>query len=135
MIREAIRSSTRKRFCRHTSQEVCPWEVKFSQPLQIDVFRARDIFVGTESHDEARALALELLMIEFADYVAAFRGSAIKRAKLWMLKRNACVVLGNIGTAEELPVLEAMLQHDEPLVREHAAWALSRLARYRASTQ
>ena len=63
-------------------------------------------------------------MMEPADYAAAFKGSAIKRAKLWMLKRNACVVLGNVGTPEDVPVLEAMLSHDEPIVREHAAWAL-----------
>ena len=43
-----------------------------------------------------------------------------------MLKRNACVVLGNVGTPEDVPVLEAMLSHDEVLVREHASWALRR---------
>ena len=73
-------------------------------------------------------------MMQPADYAAAFKGSAIKRAKVWMLKRNACVLLGNVGTPEHVPVLEATLSHDEPIVREHAAWALSRLASYRAST-
>lgn len=37
-------------------------------------------------------------MMEPEDYTAAFRGSAIRRAKLWMLQRNACVVLVNVGT-------------------------------------
>ena len=73
-------------------------------------------------------------MLELGGYAAAFKGSAIKRAKLWMLKRNACVLLGNVGTPEDVPVLESMLSHDEPIVREHAAWALSRLASYRVST-
>ncbi|MEO5814599.1 MAG: HEAT repeat domain-containing protein, partial [Gemmatimonadaceae bacterium] len=41
--------------------------------------------------------------------------------------RNAAVALGNVGTVEDVPALEAALQHDEPLVREHAAWALERL--------
>ena len=49
----------------------------------------------------------------------------MKRAKLHGLKRNAAVVLGNVGTAEDVPVLEAALAHDQPLVREHAAWALA----------
>jgi epoxyqueuosine reductase len=63
-----------------------------------------------------------------ADYAAAFKGSAIKRAKLWMLQRNACVVLGNVGTDEDLAVLEAMREHEHEVVREQAAWAIARMA-------
>jgi epoxyqueuosine reductase len=33
---------------------------------------------------------------------AAFRGSPMKRAKLHGLKRNAAVVLGNVGTREPM---------------------------------
>jgi epoxyqueuosine reductase len=47
-------------------------------------------------------------MMEPNDYAAAFRGSAIKRAKLWMLKRNAAVVLGNAGAGDDLALLDAM---------------------------
>ncbi len=61
-------------------------------------------------------------------YRAAFRGSALKRAKLPTLKRNAAVVLGNGGTAEDVDVPTRALDDAEPLVREHAAWALARLA-------
>lgn len=35
------------------------------------------------------------------DYAAAFRGSAIKRAKLPMLKRNAEIVLSNLGPTHD----------------------------------
>jgi epoxyqueuosine reductase len=45
------------------------------------------------------------------------------------LKRNAAVVLGNVGTLADLPVLLQALDDPEPLVRDHAAWALGRLAR------
>jgi len=72
-------------------------------------------------------------MMEPADYAVAFKGSAIKRAKLWMLKRNACVVLGNVGTHEDLAVLEAMLAHENEVVRAHAAWAIARLGRHPSS--
>lgn len=51
----------------------------------------------------------------------------MKRAKLRGLKRNAAVVLGNIGTVDDVPVLERALDDREPLVHEHARWALSRL--------
>lgn len=44
-----------------------------------------------------------------------------------MLKRNACVVLGNIGDDEDLAVLSALVGHEDAIVREHAAWALGRL--------
>jgi epoxyqueuosine reductase len=57
-------------------------------------------------------------------YRAAFRGSPMKRAKLPAMKRNAAVALGDVGTAEDLDVLTRALDDPEPLVREHAAWAL-----------
>jgi len=104
-------------------QEVCPWNVSFATTLRESALRARDMFAD----GDARSLARELLMMESADYAATFRGSAIKRAKLWMLKRNACVVLGNVGTTEDLPALEARLSDDNVFVREHAVWALARL--------
>jgi len=61
------------------------------------------------------------------EFSASFKGSPMKRAKLRGLKRNAAVVLGNVGTCEDLDVLNHALEDDEPLVREHAAWALGRL--------
>jgi len=53
----------------------------------------------------------------------------MKRAKLRGLKRNAAVALGNVGTSEDLSVLEQALEDAEPLVREHVAWALDRIGR------
>jgi epoxyqueuosine reductase len=44
------------------------------------------------------------------------------------MKRNAAVVLGDVGTKDAVPLLEHALYNPEPLVREHAAWALARLA-------
>ena len=43
------------------------------------------------------------------------------------MKRKAAVVLGNVGTAADADVLTGALHDEEPLVREHAAWALARL--------
>ena len=110
-------------------QEVCPWNVKFAQELAAgSPFAARELLRDAGATDGTRALACEILMMAPADYAAAFKGSAIKRAKLWMLQRNACVVLGNIGTADDLAVLEAMRFHEQEVVREHAAWAVGRIA-------
>ena len=39
------------------------------------------------------------------------------------------VVLGNIGGTEDIVVLTRALDDPEPLVREHAEWALQQLRR------
>ena len=114
-------------------QDVCPWNVSFTTALREPAFASRERFLDAGSRDGTRALAREILMMDAADYAAAFKGSAIKRAKLWMLKRNACVVLGNVGTSEDVPVLEAMLAHEDAIVREHATCATARLETDRAS--
>jgi epoxyqueuosine reductase len=55
-------------------------------------------------------------------------GSPIRRARATGLKRNAAVVLGNIGDPAALPVLRVAMEHPDPVVREHAAWAAERCA-------
>jgi hypothetical protein len=65
------------------------------------------------------------------EFSAAFKGSPMKRAKLRGLKRNAAVVLGNVGTPEDVDVLTRALDDPEPLVREHAEWARQRVRRRR----
>ena len=120
------------RVCGHICQEVCPWNVSFTTVLREPAFALRAMFLGAGSRDGTRALAREILMMEPADYSAAFKNSAIKRAKRWMLQRNACVVLGNVGTEEDRAVLDAMLSHVNEIVREHAAWAIARIQTNRA---
>jgi epoxyqueuosine reductase len=104
---------------------VCPWNVRFASELREPAFAARE---GLDSRD-ARALARELLAMSQAEFSARFKGSAMKRAKRRGLARNAAAVLGNVGTVDDVPLLEAALTHDEPLVREHAAWALAKPSR------
>ncbi len=78
---------------RHTSQAVCPWNVKFAQELADgSAFASRAFIAGKD----ARTLAREILAMVPADYAAAFKGSAMKRAKLGMLQRNAVVASGNL---------------------------------------
>ena len=104
-------------------QDVCPWNVRFATTLPDESpFAPREI-VGDK---DARTIARELLGMTPEEFLAAFRGSPMKRAKLRGLKRNAAVVLGNVGSAEDFDVLTRALDDPEPLVREHAAWALRR---------
>lgn len=82
---------------RHSAQEVCPWNVSFARAVREPAFAARTV-IGTK---KARALAEEVLAMDDDAYRAVFKGSAMKRAKLAGLKRNARVVLDNVGTADD----------------------------------
>jgi epoxyqueuosine reductase len=104
-------------------QEVCPYNHKFAKELSEPAFAARPALSGKD----ARSLAVELLSMSQPEFSAAFKGSPMKRAKLRGLKRNSAVVLGNIGTEDDVPALAAALADFEPLVRRHAAWALGRI--------
>ena len=46
-------------------------------------------------------LATNILALDQDTFSAAFRKSPMKRAKLPRLRRNAAVVLGRVGTAED----------------------------------
>ncbi len=72
-------------------QDVCPWNVKFSRDLTEPAFQPRSAIAGKD----ARTLAGEILAMNDEEYLAAFRGSPMKRAKLRGLKRNATIVLAN----------------------------------------
>lgn len=105
-------------------QSVCPWNVRFSKGLASDSrYRPREVLAGKD----ARTLARALLAMSQEEFSAAFRKSPMKRAKLRGLKRNAAVVLGNVGAAEDVEALTRALDDEEPFVREHATWALRQL--------
>ncbi len=109
-------------------QDVCPWNARFAQALpQASSYAARPAIDGKD----ARRLAREFLAMDDDTFRRAFKGSPMKRAKLRGLKRNAAVVLGNVGTADDVAAVATLLDDPEPLVREHAAWALEQLRRGR----
>jgi epoxyqueuosine reductase len=109
-------------------QEVCPWNVRFAEEEKEPAFAPREA-IGTK---DARMLAREILATTREQYSKAFRLSPMKRAKLAGLQRNAAVVLGNLGSDEDLDVLARAVDDSEPLVKEHAEWALQRIATRRA---
>ena len=61
------------------------------------------------------------------DYQTQWTGTAMRRATRSGLRRNAAIVLGNLGDREHVPALVAALGDPDPVVRGHAAWALGRL--------
>jgi epoxyqueuosine reductase len=100
--------------------DVCPWN-RFAQTTR----EARFLAPGRESNSSDDLH--DLLEITAAEFKRRFARSPILRVKRRGLLRNVCVVLGNIGTADDLPALRRAEQHEEPLVREHAAWAVRQI--------
>jgi epoxyqueuosine reductase len=105
-------------------QEVCPWNVRFATAVSdASPFAPREALVGKD----ARTLARDLLGMSQPDFSTAFKGSPMKRAKLRGLKRNAAVVLENVGTADDIALLERVSDEEpDEALREHVARALTR---------
>ncbi len=58
-----------------------------------------------------------------------FRHSPIKRAKYRGWLRNLCVAMGNSGDKRFVARLQQLCNHSDPVICEHAAWALEQLHR------
>jgi epoxyqueuosine reductase len=69
----------------------------------------------------------EYLELTDAEFRAIFKDSPIKRIKRRGFLRNVCVALGNTGDVSDIPSLERAAADPEPLIAEHAAWAVQRI--------
>lgn len=98
--------------------EACPWN-RFAQVSRESAFAARRSTAGM--------LLREYLRLNDNEFREMFRNSPIKRIKRRGFLRNVCVALGNVGTAEDLPALDQALRDQEPLIVEHAQWAVARI--------
>ncbi len=71
---------------------------------------------------------VDLLSLDDEGFVRLREGSPVGRATRAGLARNAALVLGNRGDESARAALQqAASEHDDPMVREAASWALSRL--------
>ena len=75
------------------------------------------------------------LTISTREFSQRFKHSPIKRAKRRGYMRNVAVALGNTGDMLALPVLQNALTDDEPMVREHAQWAVEKIKQGVDATQ
>ena len=103
-------------------QEVCPYVRRYSTPAREKAFYPADI-------ERAAPRLLDVLALDRNRFNARYKSapSPVARAKRRGLLRNACVATGNWGSQDALPALETLLSDDEPLIREHAAWAIMRI--------
>jgi len=95
--------------------DVCPWN-KWAVPTEEARFAPREL-----------PPLREMLDWDEATFRERMQGSPMRRLKLPRLKRNACVVLGNVGGAEDLPALRKVAAGDDAMVAEHASWAIGRI--------
>jgi epoxyqueuosine reductase len=98
--------------------DACPWN-RFAQVSHESAFAARKSTTAFSLRD--------YLAMNETEFRNLFRNSPIKRIKRRGFLRNVCVALGNVGTEEDLPALEAAAADHEPLIAEHAAWAIEQI--------
>ncbi len=101
--------------------DACPWN-RFAQESREAAFSAR--------RSTTEMSLREYLELSDAEFRALFRNSPIKRIKRRGFLRNVCVALGNAGDISDIPALERAARDTEPLIAEHARWAIDRI-RYR----
>jgi epoxyqueuosine reductase len=95
-------------------QDVCPWNERFAadaDPALADTLGALD--------------PLDALAMNENTFTERFANSPIARATRAGLARTAAVVLGNRRDPATIPALRTARDHDpDPVVREHAEWAI-----------
>lgn len=92
-------------------QQVCPYNSKMIDRID-------------NSNDP-----LELLELDEDEFRERFRGTPFFRTKRRGMVRNACVVLGNRGNSDAIPALSPLCDDPDPIIREHAEWAVERIDR------
>jgi epoxyqueuosine reductase len=97
---------------------VCPWN-KFAHKGELMKSHARQ--------DLEQPVLVELLSLDDKGFKERFKGSPILRTKRRGLLRNVCVALGNVGDSSALPALIKASKDSEPLIAEHARWAIEEI--------
>jgi len=97
-------------------QEVCPHDHDPPDPDEDDL-RPRHAWLDCD----------EVLRSEEDALMERFLGTPLRRPGAAGLKRNALLVLGNLGDPDASPTARQALAHPAPVVRAAAVWCLARL--------
>ena len=97
-------------------QDVCPWN------RGVEKRRAR------EPAGEAHVSLVEWLTLDADELRGRYERLYVPRNDGRWLRRNALVAAGNVGGAAERAAVARYVDDDDPLLREHARWALERLS-------
>jgi epoxyqueuosine reductase len=99
-------------------QDVCPWNRRRLHQ-GVAAFEPRSGWLAPDLVALARS-AQDAFSVHF-------QGSALRRARRRGILRNVAVALAQVPTAGRLDALHRLARDEDAVVREHAAWALSRL--------
>lgn len=102
-----------------TCLDVCPWN-RFAKMSRETKFHARQAIFDYQLRD--------FLELDDDSFRALFAKSPIKRIKRNRFLRNVCVALGNVGTEADLPALKRAAEDADPLIAEHAQWAVDEIS-------
>jgi epoxyqueuosine reductase len=98
--------------------DACPWN-RFALESQEITFHARTTVFEKRLRD--------FLDLDVDGFRTLFAKSPIKRIKRPRFLRNVCVALGNTGTLDDLPGLQRAAAEPDPLIAEHALWAIHQI--------
>jgi epoxyqueuosine reductase len=129
-------------------QDVCPWNEKSRrqesearskkggfEPLVVNrqspIANRQSLTPGTQNPEPSTFSLFNppleaLASLSADDFRRIFARSPLRRAKYPGWLRNLCVAMGNSGDRRFVPWLEDAREHSDPLIREHAEWALAR---------
>jgi epoxyqueuosine reductase len=100
-------------------QDVCPWNRN-----------ATDRAIAFPTDPALTTLdAVEVLELSEAEFRGRFRATPLSRPKWLGLRRNAAIVLGNVGDERAIPALERAISDPDPTIRDAAIWAKFRIRR------
>ncbi len=97
-------------------QDVCPWNGRAAVTGARE-FQPRNMMPPLN----------ELAKLSEEEFNERFAGSPIERARYSGFLRNVAVAMGNSGNRDFLPLLGQLAASPDPLVREHAEWAIAQL--------
>jgi epoxyqueuosine reductase len=107
-------------------QQVCPWN-RFADDDHDPAFDAHPgIF---------NPVLVEDLALTSQGFNLKFRQTPVLRSKRRGYLRNVAVALGNLRDPAAVPALEKAVQSNEPLIREHAVWALEQIQKKESSRE
>ena len=102
-------------------QEVCPHNSDKPLTSEPDLLNVRC----------GPLLALEPTLQIYNDqqYQQKYAGTPLMRMRRQRLVGNACIVAANTGSTFLTPLLQRLISDPNPVIAEHAGWALDQLAR------
>jgi len=99
-------------------QDVCPWNRGVEK---------RRVAEALDLEAEPTVSLVEWLEADGDELIERYERLYVPRNDPRWLRRNALVAAGNVGGVAERAALESYADGDDPLLREHAEWALARI--------